>query len=67
MSAACQYATDVADAPWELLHPLLPKCPWTPGGRMDKNFKRTFATTAWTTQSEGTVARWCVPRVSSVS
>src|SRR5215475_13015572 len=34
---------------------------------MDKNFKRTFATTAWTTQSEGTVARWCVPRVSSVS
>jgi hypothetical protein len=34
---------------------------------MDKNFKRTFATTAWTTQSEGTVALWCVPRVSSVS
>ena len=33
----------------------------------DKNFKRTFATTAWTTQSEGTVARWCVPRVSPVS
>jgi putative transposase len=33
MSAACQYATDVSDAPWELLHPLLPKCPWTPGGR----------------------------------
>src|SRR5262252_7913364 len=25
---------------------------------MDKNFKRTFATTAWTTQSEGTVAQW---------
>ena len=29
--------------------------------------QRTFATTVWTTQSEGTVARGCVPRVSSVS
>src|SRR5215475_11833326 len=33
---------------------------WRRYWKMDKNFKRTFATTAWTTQSEGTVARWCV-------
>ena len=33
MSAACQYATDVTDAQWEVLHPLLPRPMWTPGGR----------------------------------
>jgi hypothetical protein len=37
------------------------------GQRMDKNFKRTFATAAGITQSEGTVARWGVPRGPSVS
>jgi putative transposase len=33
MSAACQYETDVTDAPWEVLYPLLPKPTWTPGSR----------------------------------
>src|SRR5918911_4220988 len=33
MSAACQYATDVTDAQWEILHPLLPTPTWTPGSR----------------------------------
>lgn len=33
MSAACQYATDVPDAPWEILHPLLPTPTWTPRSR----------------------------------
>ena len=33
MSAACQYATDVTDAQWEVLHPLLPKPTWTLGSR----------------------------------
>lgn len=33
MSAACQYETDVTDAPWALLHPLLPTPTWTPGHR----------------------------------
>ena len=33
MSAACQYETDVTDAQWELLHPLLPQPTWTPGSR----------------------------------
>src|SRR5262247_254578 len=32
-----------------------------------RNFKRTWATTAWTTQRGGTGAQWGVPRVSSVS
>src|SRR5262244_2319197 len=30
MSAACQYETDVTDAQWEVLYPLLPKPTWTP-------------------------------------
>ena len=30
MSAACQYETDVTDAQWDILHPLLPKHTWTP-------------------------------------
>jgi transposase len=33
MSATCQYETDVTDAQWDLLHPLLPKHTWTPGSR----------------------------------
>jgi len=33
MSAACQYATDVTDAQWELLYPLLPQPTWTLGSR----------------------------------
>lgn len=33
MSAACQYETDVTDAQWELLHPLLPQPTWPPGSR----------------------------------
>jgi putative transposase len=33
MRAACQYETDVTDAQWEILHPLLPKPRWTPGNR----------------------------------
>ena len=33
MSAACQYETDVTDAQWDILHPLLPKPTWTPGSR----------------------------------
>jgi putative transposase len=33
MSAACQYETDVTDAQWAILHPLLPKHTWTPGSR----------------------------------
>ena len=33
MSAACQYATDVTKAQWEVLPPLLPPPTWTPGGR----------------------------------
>jgi hypothetical protein len=33
MSAACQYETDVTDAQWEILHPLLPTPTWTPGSR----------------------------------
>ena len=33
MSAARQYETDVTDAQWDLLHPLLPKHTWTPGSR----------------------------------
>ena len=33
MSAACQYETDVTDAQWELLYPLLPQPTWTPGSR----------------------------------
>ena len=33
MSAACQYETDVTEAQWDLLHPLLPKHTWTPGSR----------------------------------
>ena len=32
MSAACQYETDVSDAQWELLHPVLPTPIWRPGG-----------------------------------
>jgi hypothetical protein len=44
--------------------PVVPKAAHT---SMDKNFKRTFATAAWITQSEGTVARWGVPRGPSVS
>src|SRR5262245_31950092 len=35
--------------------------------RIAQNFKRTFATPAWTTPSWGTVARWFVPRVSFAS
>jgi putative transposase len=33
MSAACQYETDVTDAQWDVLYPLLPKGTGTPGGR----------------------------------
>jgi len=33
MSAACQYETDVSDAQWELLHPVLPTPIWRPGSR----------------------------------
>src|SRR5919108_2256121 len=33
MSATCQYETDVTDAQWELLYPLLPTPTWTPGSR----------------------------------
>src|SRR2546423_15462827 len=33
MSAACQYETDVTDAQWDILRPLLPKHTWTPGSR----------------------------------
>jgi transposase len=33
MRAACQYETDVTDAQWDLLHPLLPRPTWTPGSR----------------------------------
>src|ERR687884_906590 len=33
MGAACQYETDVTDAQWEILHPLLPTPTWTPGSR----------------------------------
>jgi transposase len=33
MSATCQYETDVTDAQWEILHPLLPTPTWTPGSR----------------------------------
>jgi putative transposase len=33
MRAACQYATDVTEAQWDLLHPLLPKHTWRPGSR----------------------------------
>ena len=33
MSAAGQYETDVPEAPWDLLHPLLPKHTWMPGSR----------------------------------
>ena len=33
MSAACQYETDVTDAQWDILSPLLPAHTWTPGRR----------------------------------
>src|SRR5262245_18379754 len=33
MSAACPYETDVTDAQWDILPPLLPKETWTPGSR----------------------------------
>jgi hypothetical protein len=33
MRAACQYATDVTEAPWDILYPLLPKHAWRPGSR----------------------------------
>ena len=33
MSATCQYETDVTDAQWDILYPLLPKHTWTPGSR----------------------------------
>jgi putative transposase len=33
MSAACQYETDVTDAQWAILHPVLPRPTWTPGSR----------------------------------
>jgi putative transposase len=33
MSACGQYATDVTDAQWDVLHPLLPTPQWRPGGR----------------------------------
>ena len=32
MSACCQYATDLTDEQWEVLHPLLPARQWRPGG-----------------------------------
>ena len=32
MSTAYDYPTDVTDAQWELLQPLLPERPWRPGG-----------------------------------
>jgi putative transposase len=33
MSAACQYETDVTDAQWDILYPVLPIHTWTPGSR----------------------------------
>ena len=33
MSAACQYETDVTDAQWDILYPLLPTPTGTPGSR----------------------------------
>ena len=33
MRAAWQYETDVTDAQWDILHPLLPAPTWTPGSR----------------------------------
>ena len=33
MRAACQYETDVTDAQWDILYPLLPTPTWTPGSR----------------------------------
>jgi putative transposase len=33
MSATCQYETDVTDAQWAILHPLLPTPTWPPGSR----------------------------------
>ena len=32
MSACCQYATDLLDEQWAVLHPLLPAPQWRPGG-----------------------------------
>jgi transposase len=32
MSTGCHYPTDVSDAPWDVLEPLLPKPKWRPGG-----------------------------------
>jgi putative transposase len=32
MSTGCHYPTDVTDAQWEVLHPLLPAPQWRPGG-----------------------------------
>ena len=33
MSACCQYATDLTDEQWEVLHPLLPARQWRPVAR----------------------------------
>ena len=33
MRTTCPYETDVTDAQWELLYPLLPTPTWTPGSR----------------------------------
>jgi putative transposase len=32
MSACCQYATDLTEEQWDVLHPLLPARQWRPGG-----------------------------------
>ena len=32
MSTCCHYPTDVSEAQWELLQPLLPQPQWRPGG-----------------------------------
>lgn len=44
MSAARQYETDVTDAQWDILHPLLPTPTWTPGsrGRPPRPLRRVF-------------------------
>jgi uncharacterized membrane protein len=52
---------------WTIQGPLGVRVKWKVKMTMDKNFKRTFATAAWITQSEGTVAWWGVPRGPSVS
>mgnify|MGYP002832695437 CR=1 FL=1 len=32
MSAEIKYPTDLSDAPWRVIEPLLPKPRWRPGG-----------------------------------